>query len=98
MPARSVNFTQENYFFILQHMEGNNFSKTVNEIIDAYREHREAVESMLDKELYKKLMDYLQRENQRRQKNKSPILSFRDFINDAVREKLERELAKELFL
>lgn len=98
MPAKSVYFTQDNYIFISQRLIHGNWSETVNDILDAYRTKQETVENMINLELFRKLKSYMDRENERRMKKRSTVLSFSEFLNQAVREKLDRELAKELYL
>jgi len=98
MPAVSVYFSSDNYIYLKERQQKDNkgLSEIVNELINDYRTKERDMNAILYPAVAKELHDYINEENEKRQKLEQQLLNAIDFINQAIDEKIKLERRKRL--
>jgi len=98
MPAVSVYFSSDNYIYLMERQQKDNkgLSEIVNELINDYRTKERDMNAILYPAVAKELHDYINEENEKRQKLEQQLLNAIDFINQAIDEKIKLERRKRL--
>jgi len=98
MPAVSVYFSSDNYIYLMERQQKDNkgLSEIVNELINDYRTKERDMNAILYPAVAKELHEYINEENEKRQKLEQQLLNAIDFINQAIDEKIRSERRKRL--
>jgi predicted transcriptional regulator len=98
MPAVSVYLSSDNYRYLLekQLQDNKRLSEIVNELINDYRTKERDMNALLYPAVAKELHEFINEENERRQKLDQQPLNAIDFINQAIDEKIKSERRKRL--